>query len=142
MENTESTNLSKLNQEEKEGEKKGKKLIQKERTRTAFERLQLAWIRSSLTLIAIGIGSIEYYHNRIESGKTPFFKLINGNDLGFFLIVTAFFMLFLSTFQHIKSMSTLKDYFPEMRYSVATVLSVIIIILVIFLFIMMFLNFL
>lgn len=52
---------------EKKAKKKAKAKIQLERTRTAFERLQLAWIRTSLTLTTIGVGAYEYYHNRIES---------------------------------------------------------------------------
>jgi uncharacterized membrane protein YidH (DUF202 family) len=106
--------------------KVGKKEIQNERTRTAFERLQLAWIRTCITIIAIGIAALEYYHNMMESGKVPIIRLVSKSDLGIFLIVTASVMLILSTLQHVKSMAKLKAYYPEMRYSVATVLSILI----------------
>ncbi|SMD44760.1 Uncharacterized membrane protein YidH, DUF202 family [Aquiflexum balticum DSM 16537] len=122
---------------EEQKKKKGKSLIQKERTRTAFERLQLAWIRAALTLMAIGIGALEYYFNRIEAGKAPFLKLVTGSELGLFLIITSSVILSLATIQHIKSMAKLKEYFPEMRYSVATVLSILVLALSFLLFLMM-----
>jgi uncharacterized membrane protein YidH (DUF202 family) len=127
--------------EEKSNKKAGKKIIQNERTRTAFERLQLAWIRTSLTLMAIGIGALEYYTNRIESGKEPYLKMVTGSELGLFLIVTSFVVLIQATIQHINSMSQLKKYYPEMRYSVATVLSLLILGLTFLVSFMIFLRF-
>lgn len=111
---------------EMKNKKVGRKEIQNERTRTAFERLQLAWVRTCLTIIAIGIAALEYYHNMMDSGKVPLLRLVSKSDLGIFLIVTASVMLILSTLQHVKSMAKLKAYYPEMRYSVATILSIVI----------------
>ena len=127
-----------LHQEEdkkKQEKKKGKKQIQLERTRTAFERLQLAWIRTSLTLLTIGVGAYEYFFNRIEAGKAPLLQLefFTGRELGLFLIVASFVTLLLSTLQHIKSMATLKKYYPEAQYSVASLLSYALLILIFFL---------
>jgi uncharacterized membrane protein YidH (DUF202 family) len=140
MKNEQITQNTGEEDEEKSNKKEGKKLIQNERKRTAFERLQLAWIRTSLTLMAIGIGALEYYTNRIEAGKEPFLKLITGSELGLFLIITSSVMLILSTLQHVKSMSKLKEFYPEMRYSVATLLSVLILSLSFLLFLMIFLR--
>jgi uncharacterized membrane protein YidH (DUF202 family) len=119
----------------KQEKKKGRKLIQLERSRTAFERLQLAWIRTSLTMLMIGVGSYEFFYNRIESGKAPLLniKYFTGRELGLFLVITSFVMLLLATFQHIKSMSTLKKYYPESRYSVALVLSYLLLAVIFFL---------
>jgi uncharacterized membrane protein YidH (DUF202 family) len=109
----------------KKEKKKGKKQIQLERTRTAFERLQLASIRTSLTLLTIGVGAYEYFYNRIEAGKAPLLnmKYFTGKELGLFLIVSSFVLLLLSTIQHNRSMATLKKYFPEAQYSVASLLA-------------------
>jgi uncharacterized membrane protein YidH (DUF202 family) len=109
----------------KKEKKKGKKQIQLERTRTAFERLQLASIRTSLTLLTIGVGAYEYFYNRIEAGKAPLLnmKYFTGKELGLFLIVSSFVLLMLSTIQHNRSMATLKKYFPEAQYSVASLLA-------------------
>jgi uncharacterized membrane protein YidH (DUF202 family) len=119
----------------KKEKKKGKKQIQLERTRTAFERLQLASIRTSLTLLTIGVGAYEYFYNRIESGKAPLLniKYFTGKELGLFLIFASFFTLLLSTLQHNKSMATLKKYYPEAQYSVASLLSYLLLALTFFL---------
>lgn len=143
METLETTNISDEAKEEKKKEKKqGKKQIQLERTRTAFERLQLASIRTSLTLLTIGVGSYEYFYNRIESGKAPLLnvKYFTGKELGLFLIVASFVMLLLSTIQHNRSMARLKKYFPEAQYSVATLLSYLLLALSFFLGLMVILK--
>ncbi len=125
------------NKLEKKAKKKAKTKIQLERTRTAFERLQLAWIRTSLTLITIGVGAYEYFHNRIESGKAPLLKLISGRELGIFLVLIAFIALLLATIQHKKNMSELKQQYEGFRYSVSSLLAYMILFLAIFLIGMM-----
>jgi len=134
-----------LHPEEERGnkeKKKGKKQIQLERTRTAFERLQLAWIRTSLTLLTIGVGSYEYFYNRIESGKAPLLRMehFTGRELGLFLIVASFSALLLATLQHRKSMAMLKKYYPDAQYSVATLLSYLLLTLSFFLGMMVLLR--
>lgn len=118
---------------EKSEKKKRKKLIQLERTRTAFERLQLAWVRTSLTILVIGVGVYEFYYNRHELGKKPLFEAFTGRELSFILYCIAFSTLVISLLQHRKSMAKLKEEYPESRYSVATLLSVILLILAFFL---------
>jgi uncharacterized membrane protein YidH (DUF202 family) len=125
-----------LKQLKKKEKKEVKNHIQFERTRTAFERLQIAWIRASLTLITIGVGAYEYFHNRIESGKAPLLKLVSGPELGLFLILTAFVILLLATIQHEKSMSFLKKQYEGYRFSVASLLSFLILFLATFLVVM------
>lgn len=118
---------------EKSGKKKDKKLIQLERTRTAFERLQLAWVRTALTIMAIGVGIYEFFYNRLESGKKPLFESFTGKELALILQLIAFTVLILSLVQHRKSMARLKESFPESRYSVAALLSIILLVLAVFL---------
>lgn len=110
----------------KEEKRKDNKLLQKERVRVSFERLQLAWIRTSVTLLVVGIGAYEYYYERVESGKSSFTQGITGADFGIFLIFLSFVVLLIATFQHIQSMAKLKADFPEMRSSLGTVLAFII----------------
>jgi uncharacterized membrane protein YidH (DUF202 family) len=121
--------MNDLPEEKKPNKKKAKKLIQLERTRTAFERLQIAWIRTSMTLLAFGIGIYEFFFNRIESGKTPLFEAFTGRELALTLYTFAFIALSLSLLQHRKSMARLKESYPECRYSVASLLSLLLLIL-------------
>lgn len=127
--------------DEKQEKKKGKKQIQLERTRTAFERLQLAWIRTCLTMLTIGVGSYEYFYNRLEKGQAPLLNLISGRELGLFLIMAAFGMLLLATLQHRKNLISLKKIYPEMQYSVALILSYLLLALSFFLGLMVLLKY-
>ncbi len=127
------TNLETISDQDQQPRKNAKKQIQLERNRTAFERLQLAWLRTSLTLLTVGVGAYEYFYNRLEAGKAPLLKNITGRELGMILIFTSFIMLLLATLQHLKSMSRLKEYYPQMSYSVATLLSFILLALSLFL---------
>ena len=70
-------------------------------------------------MLTIGVGSYEYFYNRLEKGQAPLLNLISGRELGLFLILTAFAMLLLATIQHSKNMSSLKKHYKEMRFSVA-----------------------
>lgn len=121
------------NSTEKSPKKRAKKLIQLERTRTAFERLQLAWIRTALTLFAIGVGVYEFFYNRMESGKKPLFEEFTGRELALVLYCLAFSMLSLSLFHHRQQMATLRESYPENKISVASLLSVLLLIFALFL---------
>jgi uncharacterized membrane protein YidH (DUF202 family) len=119
----ETTDLESERPREKEEKKKAKDLVQFERNRASFERLQLAWIRTCLTLLAIGVGAYEYFYNRMESGKAPLLQLVSGRELGLFLFLLTFTMLLLSTIQHRTTMAELKKQYAGMRPSVALPLS-------------------
>lgn len=107
----------------KKDKKENKKLLQNERIRVAFERLQLAWIRTSVTLLAVGVGAYQYFYERVESGRTGFLKHITGAQVGIVLIIVSFIVLLLATFQHNRSMTKLKEHYPEMRYSIGSLLA-------------------
>lgn len=113
--------------------KKGKKDLQMERTRAAFERLQLAWVRTSLTILAIGIGAYEFFFNRLESGKKALFEEFTGREMALILFLVAIIMMILSLIQHRQSMVQLKKSYAGSRYSIASILSVLILFLGFFL---------
>jgi uncharacterized membrane protein YidH (DUF202 family) len=137
METTES--IDQINPE-KAKKKKGKKILQNERVRTSFERLQLAWIRSSLTVMTIGVGAYEYYYGRIESGKAALSSQITGKETGLFLMSLSVVMMIFSLIQHIQSMRKLKEFYVEMRMSIATLITCALIILGLFLVLMVILR--
>ena len=121
--------------------KANKKLLQNERIRVAFERLQLAWIRTSVTLLAVGVGAYQYFYERIEEGRTGFVRHINGAQIGIFLVILSFVVLLVATIQHNQSMSKLKKHYHEMRFSIGSVLAYIILILSFFISAMAILQF-
>jgi uncharacterized membrane protein YidH (DUF202 family) len=126
--------------EEKSPKKGDKKTIWFERARAAFERLQLAWVRTSITILAFGVVVYEFFFNRLPSRKSPIFETFTGRELALVLYILSFLMLFLSLLQHIKSMKKLKESYPESRYSVAALLSMLLLILAFFLVSMLLWN--
>jgi len=137
----EATNQEEVFDQEKLEKKKYLKKLQLERNRTAFERLQLAWIRTCLTLLTIGVGAYEYFYNRLEKGQAPLLNLVSGRELGLFLIFSGFAMLLLATLQHTKNMTSLKKHYKEMSFSVTLVLSYLLLALSFFLGIMVLIKF-
>lgn len=57
-------NLSPEENQKKVKKRKGKRTVQLERIRTAFERELLAWVSTSITLSVLGVGAYEIYYNR------------------------------------------------------------------------------
>lgn len=108
---------------EKEKRKRGKKELGNERVRLAMERLQLAWLRFSMTMIALGFSSYRFFYSRIEEGKTPLLKYFSGREVGMFLLLVGFAGLLQATFQHIRTYKKLKDYNPSVLYSVSLIQS-------------------
>jgi uncharacterized membrane protein YidH (DUF202 family) len=118
---------------EKSRKKAARKLIQLERTRTAFERLQLAWVRTALTFIGIGIAIYEFFYRRAESGKIPLFESFTGRELALVFYFISQVILILSLRQHNASMAQLKASYPQSRYSVAALLSQVLLVFALFL---------
>jgi uncharacterized membrane protein YidH (DUF202 family) len=103
--------------------KKIKKDLGNERVRLAMERLQLAWLRFSMTMIALGFSSYRFFYSRLEEGKTPLLNYVTGREIGLFLLLVGFFGLLQATAQHIKTYKKLRIYNPGVLYSVSLVQS-------------------
>lgn len=103
--------------------KKGKKEIGFVRVRLALERLQLAWLRTAITFVALGFTAYKFYYARVEEGKDPLVAYFNGRSIGIFLIFVGFLGLLQGTLQHRKNCVKLKALYPSMPYSVSMIQS-------------------
>lgn len=115
--------ISPQEEAERKKRKQGKKELGYERIRLALERLQLAWLRTAITFVALGFTGYRYYLSRVEDGLEPLGGAFNGRNLGLFLMVMAFVGLFQSTLQHRRSWARLKAFYPELPYSISLVQS-------------------
>ena len=120
---------SETESQEKQLRENVKKSLQNERIRVAFEKLQLSWVRTSVTLLAIGVGAYQYFYERVESGRQGFLKHFTGAQFGVLLIITSFIILLLATIQHHQNLFKLKQQYPEMRYSIGSILAYFILLL-------------
>jgi hypothetical protein len=75
----------------------------------------------------------EFFFNRLPSTRSPLFETFTGRELALVLYILAFFVLFISLLQHLKTMKRLKESYPESRYSVAALLSFLLLALAFFL---------
>ncbi|TDQ16962.1 uncharacterized membrane protein YidH (DUF202 family) [Algoriphagus boseongensis] len=98
--------------------------IKQERNRATFERLQLAWVRTSLSFMVLGIGVYEYYYKRKEANQGAIVQLLNGKIIAVGLFLAALILLGMSFYQHIQTTKSLKSTHPDTRFSLASVLSI------------------
>jgi len=123
---------------EKKEKKKKLKVLGSERTRISFERLQLAWLRTAITFIALGFTSYRFYLSRTEEGKTHLMDHISGREIGIFLVAVGFMGLLQATIQHRKNYARQKALNPNMFYSVSLVQSYFILVFTFFMLLAMF----
>ncbi len=114
--------------------------LRAERHRIALEKLQLAWMKKTLTLSALGFACYRFFYSRQESGKAPIIELFNGRNVGIFLIGLGILGLFLATVQHVRNYSQLRADYSHIRYSVALVQSILLLVFFVFLLAMVFMH--
>ena len=102
---------------------------QAERHRIALEKLQLSWMKITLTLSGIGFAAYRFFYSRTESGKAPLFEPFNGRSLGILLVSLAILGLLQATLQHAQKYAKLRSQHKNIGYSVTLVQSVILLIL-------------
>ena len=118
---------------EKEEKKKGKRKITLERWRVANERLQIVWIRMTITLMAIGFTIYKVLESRAEQGRDQILGLIGGREIGLFLLITGLLGLTLATRQHIRTLKQMKQFYEKMPPSISLIQSFIILAFTLFL---------
>lgn len=107
----------------------GKDKLRLERHRIALEKLQLAWMKITLALSALGFTSYRFFHERVEAGKSLLFEPFNGRSLGIVLVSLGILGLLQATLQHVRNYKALKIQDKRLGYSVALVQSVILLLL-------------
>lgn len=106
-----------------------KQKLRLERHRIALEKLQLSWMKKTLTLSALGFTSYRFFYSRMEAGKAPLFELFDGRSLGIFLVSLGIIGLLQATIQHVRNYAALKTQDEKLGYSVALIQSVILLLL-------------
>lgn len=92
------------------------------RTRLAFERTLMAWVRTATSLITFGFAVYKFFQFEKRDGAATDFR-IGPREFALMMISIGIFSLLLATFQHRRSMKTLRSQFQDMRVpmSLATV---------------------
>jgi len=105
-----------------------------DRTRLAHERTLMAWVRTATSLITFGFTIHKFFQVLREKGEGHD-RLLGPREFDLIMIGIGLTALFLATLQHFREMRTLRGNYPEVPYSLATVLAALISILGILAFI-------
>ncbi|HZI52678.1 MAG TPA: DUF202 domain-containing protein [Chitinophagaceae bacterium] len=99
-----------------------------ERSRVAFERLQLNWIKWNITCIALGFTAYKFWYARVHEQGLQLGYYVTGREIGIFLIVLGFVSLLMATRQHKKNIRKLKLNYENMQPSISLKLSYVILV--------------
>ena len=94
-----------------------------DRTRLAHDRTLMAWVRTSTSLISFGFTIYKFFQYLHEQQGTQSRGRFGPRQYATLMIIIGIVALMLSTFQHRRDMKALRVHYPEVPYSLATVLA-------------------
>jgi putative membrane protein len=98
-----------------------------ERTRLAHERTLMAWIRTATSLISFGFTIYKFFQYLREEGEVAHpDRLLGSREFALLMILVGLVALALATWQHRRDMKTLRSQYPEVPYSLATALAILV----------------
>jgi putative membrane protein len=106
-----------------------------DRTRLAHDRTLMAWVRTATSLISFGFTIYKFFQYMSEKGQVHE-GLIGPRGFAMFMIGIGLIALLIATIQHRRDMVILRRVYPEVPYSMATVLAGLISILGLFAFVL------
>ncbi|MDM5263564.1 DUF202 domain-containing protein [Sulfurovum sp. XTW-4] len=95
-----------------------------ERTRGAYQRTMMAWVRTGTSLITFGFTAYKFFQLEI-SGKIPLIKvsLIGAREFEFILICIGIILLLLGMFEHRRDMRAMQKEYPDMPWSATNLIA-------------------
>jgi putative membrane protein len=98
-----------------------------ERTRMAHERTLMAWVRTATSLISFGFTIYKFFEYLRQSAPVPPPEhFLGSRQFAMLMIIIGLVTLTLATIQHRRDMKVLRAHFPELPYSLAAVLAVLV----------------
>jgi putative membrane protein len=98
-------------------------LLATDRTRLAHDRTLMAWVRTSTSLISFGFTIYKFFQYLQQQQGAPREGLLGPRQYGTLMIIIGIVALFFATLQHRRDMKTLRVHYPEVPYSLATLLA-------------------
>jgi putative membrane protein len=106
-----------------------------DRTRLAHDRTLMAWVRTATSLISFGFTIYKFFQYLREKGQEHE-GLLGPRGFAMMMIAIGLTALLFATIQHRRDMRILRRAYPEVPYSMVTVLAALISILGIFAFVL------
>ena len=101
-----------------------------DRTRLAYERTLMAWVRTGVSLISFGFTIYKFFEEFHKAEQGPVHtSLISAREFGLIMITIGLIAVLLATVQHVKIMHRLRSQDPDVPYSLAPVVALLVSIL-------------
>ena len=98
-----------------------------DRTRLAYERTLMAWVRTGTSLITFGFTIYKFFEEFHKGGHVAQTgSRIGAREFGIIMISIGVFAVLLATFQHVTAMHKLRAQDPEVPYSLAAAVALLV----------------
>ncbi|HET8783067.1 MAG TPA: DUF202 domain-containing protein [Pyrinomonadaceae bacterium] len=98
-------------------------ILATDRTRLAHDRTLMAWVRTSTSLISFGFTIYKFFQYLVQQGGVRHEGWFGPRQYATVMIVIGILALLFATFQHRRDMKALRVHYPEVPYSMATILA-------------------
>src|SRR6476469_5196694 len=94
-----------------------------ERTRLAYERTLMAWVRTSTSLISFGFTIYKFFQYLQEQNAVSRDRLLGPRQYAILMISVGIVSLIFATVQQRRDMKALRAHYPEVPFSLVTLLA-------------------
>jgi putative membrane protein len=94
-----------------------------DRTRLSHERTLMAWVRTAASLISFGFTIYKFFQYLQENGQAREDRLFGPREFGLLMIGIGLMALLFATSQHFRDMIKMRAQYPDVPYSLVTVLA-------------------
>ena len=94
-----------------------------DRTRLAHDRTLMAWVRTATSLISFGFTIYKFFQYLREKTPGPSEPLFGPREFALVMIGIGLMALVLATVQHRRDVVQLRHWYPNVPYSLATILA-------------------
>jgi len=94
-----------------------------DRTRLAHDRTLMAWVRTATSLISFGFTIYKFFQYLREQNAVSGDRIFGPREYALLMISVGIVALVFATLQHRRDMKALRAVYPEVPYSLVTVLA-------------------
>jgi putative membrane protein len=98
-------------------------ILATDRTRLAHDRTLMAWVRTSTSLISFGFTIYKFFQYLQQQQGVRHEGRFGPRQYGTLMIVIGLIALVIATWQHRRDMKALRAHYPEVPYSMVTILA-------------------
>lgn len=94
-----------------------------DRTRLAHDRTLMAWVRTAASLISFGFTIYKFFQFLRDKGELVEGRIFGPREFAMSMIGIGIIALVIATFMNRREMKVMRRYYPEVPYSLATLLA-------------------